>query len=401
VGREARAEVRLPNAVLAAEDKLSPHAHLDLARFNADVTARFLDRQAAIIKRHARAGQWVTTNYTNITTSTDPRRSRGMDFVTFTLYPVAGNNILGGDSYAIGDPTRLMEAAAYYRPITGTFGVMELQPGQVNWASVNPQPMPGAVGMWMWHAFGAGASLLSTYRFRHPLRGSEMYHEGIVGTDGVTLSKSGGEYVETMRAIQRVQSRLDSTAALPPRLTARRTGILWSHDNFWDLEIQPQTTEWKTWAHRNPYTMAVKSTGAPMDFIAEGDDFSRYPFIVAPAYQMVSDALVAKWRRYVEQGGHLVLKVAAGRRTRSATSPRRRGPRRSSTSSALTSRDSTCCRRASARGWREADGNTRGIAGATSWHIARGPKCSPPTPTDTTPGKRRRSRARSAVAASR
>jgi len=308
------AEVRLPNAVLAAEDKLSPHAHLDLARFNADVTARFLDRQAAIIKRHARAGQWVTTNYTNITTSTDPRRSRGMDFVTFTLYPVAGNNILGGDSYAIGDPTRLMEAAAYYRPITGTFGVMELQPGQVNWASVNPQPMPGAVGMWMWHAFGAGASLLSTYRFRHPLRGSEMYHEGIVGTDGVTLSKSGGEYVETMRAIQRVQSRLDSTAALPPRLTARRTGILWSHDNFWDLEIQPQTTEWKTWAHRNPYTMAVKSTGAPMDFIAEGDDFSRYPFIVAPAYQMVSDALVAKWRRYVEQGGHLVLTSRSGQK---------------------------------------------------------------------------------------
>ncbi len=308
------AEVRLPNPVLAAEDKLSPHALVDFARYQADVTAGFLDRQAAIIKRHARRGQWVTTNYTNITTATDPRRSHAMDFVTFTLYPVAGNNILGGESYAIGDPTRLMEAAAYYRPITGTFGVMELQPGQVNWGSVNSQPVPGAVGMWMWHAFGAGSSLLSTYRYRHPLRGSEMYHEGIVGTDGQTLTRAGREFVETMNEIRTISARLDATASLPPALAARRTGVLWSHDVYWDLEIQPQTTEWKTWLHRNLYTQAVKSTGAPMEFISEADDFTGYPFIVAPAYQMVSDELIAKWRRYVENGGHLILTPRTGQK---------------------------------------------------------------------------------------
>lgn len=307
-------EVRLPNSVLAAEDKLSPHALLDLARFQADVTARFIDGQAAIIKRFARRGQWVTTNYTNITTATDPRRSSAMDFVTFTLYPVAGNNVLGGDSYAIGDPTRLMEAAAYYRPLKGTFGVMELQPGQVNWGSVNSQPMPGAVGMWMWHAFGAGASLLGTYRYRHPLRGSEMYHEGIVGTDGVTLSRTGREFVETMRAIQTLSLRLDTAAALPPKMAARRTGVLWSHDVFWDLEIQPQTTEWKTWLHRNVYTQAIKSTGAPLEFVSEDSDFSTFPFLVAPAYQMVSDELIAKWRRYVESGGHLILTPRSGQK---------------------------------------------------------------------------------------
>ncbi|MCC7055653.1 MAG: beta-galactosidase [Gemmatimonadaceae bacterium] len=307
-------EVRLPNTVLAAEDRLSPHAVLDLARFDADVTARFLDGQAGIIRRYARHGQWVTTNYTNITTGTDPRRSRAMDFTTFTLYPVAGNNILGGESYAIGDPTRLMEAAAYYRPITGTFGIMEMQPGQVNWGSVNPQPARGAVGMWMWHAFASGASLLGTYRYRHPLRGSEMYHEGITGTDGVTLSRTGREFVATMRAIDSLTPLLDTAARMPASLAARRTAILWSHDNFWDLEIQPQTTEWRTWAHRNTVTAAVKSTGAPMDFIAEDADFGGYPFLVAPAYQLVSDALVAKWTQYVERGGHLVLTARTGQK---------------------------------------------------------------------------------------
>lgn len=307
-------EVRLPNATLAAEDKLSPHAQLDFARFQADTTAHFLDAQAALIKHYARPGQWVTANYTNVTTATDPRRSHGLDFPTFTLYPVAGVNALGGDSYAIGKPANLMEAATYFRSINGTFGVMELQPGQVNWGEINPQPMPGAVGMWMWHTFASGTSLLSTYRYRHPLRGSEMYHEGIVGTDGVTLSRTGREFVDTMHDIKSLEPQLDTKAKLPAQMAARYTGYLWSHDVFWDLEIQPQTTLWHTWAYRNTYTLAVKSTGAPMDFVAEDDDFSRYPFLIAPAYQMVSNALAKKWRRYVEQGGHLILTSRTGQK---------------------------------------------------------------------------------------
>jgi beta-galactosidase len=307
-------QVHLPNATLAAEDKLSPHAQLDFARYQADVTANFLDDQALIIKKYARPGQWVTTNYTNVTIATDPRRAHHLDFPTFTLYPVQGSNVLGGNSYEIGKPANLMEAAAYFRPINGTFGVMELQPGQVNWGEINPQPMPGAVSMWMWHAFASGASLLSTYRYRHPLRGSEMYHEGIVGTDGVTLSRTGREFVDAMHDIKSLETQLDAKAKLPARMAARYTGYLWSHDVFWDLEIQPQTTLWHSWAYRNGYTLAVKSTGAPMDFIAEDDDFNRYPFLIAPAYQMVSKALARKWRRYVEQGGHLILTSRTGQK---------------------------------------------------------------------------------------
>ena len=90
--------------------------------------------------------------------------------------------------------------------------------------------------------------------------------------------------------------------------------MFWSQDVFWDLEIQPQTTLWNSWAYRNGYTLAVKSTGAPMDFIAENDDFSRYPFLIAPAYQMVSKQLADKWRRYVEQGGHLILTSRTGQK---------------------------------------------------------------------------------------
>lgn len=303
-------EVRLPNPTLAAEDKLSPHALLDLARFQADTTAQFLDEQATLLRERS-SKQWITTNYTNVTTSTDPRRANALDFSTFTLYPVAGANILGGDSYKIGNPTRLMEAISYYGSLGKRFGLMELQPGQVNWSEVTPQPGVGATRMWMWHAYAGGVSLLGTYRYRHPLRGSEMYHEGIVGTDGVSLSRSGKEFTEALREIAKLGAKA-APQPLPARLAARKTGLLWSHDVYWDLEIQRQTTNWQTWPHRTLYSQAIKSTGAPLQFVSEADSFDDYAFLVAPAYQMVSPALMQKWQRYVERGGHLILTPRSG-----------------------------------------------------------------------------------------
>ena len=49
----------------------------------------------------------------------------------------------------------------------------ELQPGQVNWGEVNPQPYPGAVHLWIMRAFAAGSKFVCTYRYREPLSGAE------------------------------------------------------------------------------------------------------------------------------------------------------------------------------------------------------------------------------------
>jgi len=305
-------QVLIPNAASTGEDKLSPHALLDFQRFTADATATFLNRQADILRQHIRGEQWITTNYVNVSTSADPRRSGELDFPAFTMYPVRGRNILGGDSFRLGDPMRLAEACDYYRPIKEVTGVMELQPGQVNWAPTNPQVYPGAIHMWILHAFGGGNSFVCTYRYRHPLGSSEMYHDGIVGTDGVTLSRGGEEFVQALRDVRMLRTKYDARAAVPEKIARRRTGFLWSHEVMWDLDIQPQSESWDTWRHRNIYAAAIKSTGAPLDFLAESDDFSRYPFIVAPAYQLVNPDLVNKWQDFVEKGGHLILSCRSG-----------------------------------------------------------------------------------------
>jgi len=318
---DAFGQVLIPNEGLFGEDALSPHAVLDFHRFTADTQADYLHLQYDILRGLARPEQWITTNYMNVTDSADPRRTDRLDFISFTMYPVRGERNLGELGFRLGNPYRLAMAVDYFRSFKGVTGVMELQPGQVNWAPINPQPEPGAVRMWLWHAFGGGLSFACTYRFRQPLYGSELYHAGIVGPDGVTPSRGGLEFARVIREMKELRRVYDPAARLPERLAARRTAFLWSHDVLWDLETHKQTALWNTWDHRFKVMAAIKAAGAPLDYVGEADDFGAYPFLVAPAYQLVDEDLIAKWTRYVENGGHLVLTCRTGQKTKSGQLP--------------------------------------------------------------------------------
>jgi beta-galactosidase len=307
-------QIRIPNTTMLYGP--SPHAVLDFRRFTADQTGRFLNQQAAWLRKHISADQWITTNYIANIGSSDPRRSNDLDFVSFTLYPVSGGRHLGDNGFRLGWQHGMAFGTAFYRSVKGVTGVMELQPGQVNWARINPQPQPGAVRMWLWHAFGGGSSFACTYRFRQPLYGSEQYHYGIVGPDGVTPSPGGLEFQQVLKEMRALRAKFDPAASPPARLSARRTAILWNHENLWNIDQQRQTALWDTWGHTFRYMEAAKSFGAPLDFISEADDFSKYSVLIAPAYQLLDTDLVQKWKHYVDAGGNLVLTCRTGQKKR-------------------------------------------------------------------------------------
>ncbi|HYX40844.1 MAG TPA: beta-galactosidase trimerization domain-containing protein, partial [Pyrinomonadaceae bacterium] len=161
-----------------------------------------------------------------------------------------------------------------------------------------------------------GLSFACNYRYRQPLYGSEQYHYGIVRTDGVTPSPGGLEYAQVAREMRELRTKFDPNAKPPANYLARKTAILWNHENLWDIEQQKQTALWDTWGHMFRYLEIAKSFGAPLDIISEAQDFNAYPVLIAPAYQLLDDALVAKWTRYVEQGGHLILTSRTGQKQR-------------------------------------------------------------------------------------
>ena len=120
----------------------------------------------------------------------------GKDFeiITWTHYPAHGNLNEGPLGFRLGSAAEMSFSHDFHRSINGFEGLMELQPGQVNWGDVNPQPYPGAVHLWIMRAFAADAKIVCTYRYREPLSGAEQYHYGLVGTDGVTPTTGGEQY---------------------------------------------------------------------------------------------------------------------------------------------------------------------------------------------------------------
>ncbi len=309
-------QVLIPNAKELVQQP-NPHAILDFKRFSADECNDFLALQYRILRKHISKDQWITTNLMPEHVDVDPTRISSLDFLTYTKYLVEGySKGTGAQGFRMGTSTAIAFANDLFRSLNGTTGVMELQPGQVNWGKFNPQPMPGAVRMWIWHAFAGGNKFVCNYRFKQPLTGGEQYHYGIISTDGVSLSTSGAEYIRVINELKVLKKSYEPGAVMPGKYKRRLTGMLYNADNRWEMDNQPQTNQWSFMDHLKRYYGSLKDFGAPVDVITEDKDFSKYPVLVCPAYQLLDADLVARWKAYVQNGGHLVLTSRTGQKNR-------------------------------------------------------------------------------------
>lgn len=308
-------QIRIPNEQEFVA-QFNPHAMLDFQRWFAENAADYLRFQTELLRRYTK-NQWITTNFMTLHHEVSPTLSRGdLDVMTWTIYPVHGQMNEGPLGYRLGNADAMSFMHDYLRSLSGAEGIMELQPGQVNWGEVNPWPYPGAIRMWILRAFAGGARLVCTYRYRQPLYGAELYHKGIVETDGVTPSIGGREYIQAIKDLQLLRAARRPNAVEPRDYAARRAGLLYSFDSRWDIDNHKQTNRWDTMGHILKYHTALKSLGCPVDVIDESADFARYPFLVAPAYQLVDEQLAARWTKYAQDGGHLVLTLRTAQKDR-------------------------------------------------------------------------------------
>lgn len=300
-------QVIIPNTNLVGWWGNNPHALLDFKRYSADSEADFLDFQAGILRNYISKSQYITTNYTAICTGADPRRTKKLDFATYTAYPNGGSDNFGELGFRMGNSSAVLFASEYYKSVAGVTGVLEMQPGPVNWGSYNPLLLPGTVRMWLYHSFAAGGKIACSYRFRQILYSAEQYHSGVIQTDGVTPSPGGGDYMQFIKEINELRKQYKPAKVLPEKLAARSTAILWNLENIWTIDRQRQTNQWNTWNYPVKFLELGKSLGAPVEVISETSDFSKYKFLIVPAYEMVDSALVKKWSDYAANGGHLII----------------------------------------------------------------------------------------------
>jgi len=310
-------QIEMPNVGRLISGVASPTSVLDMKRFNADECAKYISLQNKAIKDNVSKSQFVTTNFMNAHTDVDPWRSKDLDFISYTVYPVAGyTEGLGDQGFRLGDPWRISFSNDFFRSLNGVTGVMELQPGQVNWGTYNPQPYPGAVRMWLWNAFAGGLDFICSYRFRQPLYGGEQFHYGMVGTDGVTPLNGGQQYSQFMGEIKELRKLYKPNVAMPKEYAARKTAMIYNPDDVWETTIQPQTFQWNERDHVTKCYNALKLLTIPVVFVDEQKNLSEYPFVMVPACQMVDKPLVDKWTKYAENGGNLIVTVRTGLKDR-------------------------------------------------------------------------------------
>lgn len=309
-------EVIIPNTNLVGWWGNNPHALLDFKRYCADAQAGFLDLQADVLHNYISKTQFVTTNYTAVSTGSDPNRTKQLDFATYTAYPNGGSNNIGDLGFRLGNSDLVLFAAEYFKSAGGVSGVMEIQPGPVNWGSYNPLLLPGTVRLWLYHSFAAGGKIACSYRFRQILYSSEQYHSGAILTDGVTPSEGGKDYMQFIKEIAVLRKQFKSGTKVPGNLAARSTAVVWNLENYWSIDRQKQTNQWNTWDYPVKFLKTARSLGAPVDIIKETEDLSKYNFVIVPAYEMVDAALVKKWNDYAANGGHLIITCRTGTKDR-------------------------------------------------------------------------------------
>ena len=85
-----------------------------------------------------------------------------------------------------------------------------------------------------------GAEFVTTYRFRQPLFGTELFHSGLVDTTGTIPSMAGREFTHTIEEIERLDpAKIADTSKKSPEV-----GIVFDFEQLWYYDTLPQANRW-------------------------------------------------------------------------------------------------------------------------------------------------------------
>ncbi|MFN7056616.1 beta-galactosidase [Hyphomonas sp.] len=289
-------EVDPPQATVT---EANPSHRLDWRRFCSDQMCDFNREQVDIIRRLS-PNRPVTHNFIGDYTRLDHRKmGRDLDYASWDSYPIG---LLSEGSapkeeklrrLRYGDPDFAAFNHDVFRACAPKWGIMEQQPGPVNWAGYNAAPAPGAVRLWSWEAFAHGADFVSYFRWRQASFAQEQMHAGLLAND-----RAPQPVCDEIRQVT------DELGGIPEiRKDQSRIGLLIDYPSLWQLEIQPQgNRQGPLWPARTCYK-ACRMLGQTIDILFPDQEFEGYHLILVPALTVLTEALADKLAR----SGALIL----------------------------------------------------------------------------------------------
>jgi len=283
----------------------NPHHCLDASRFWSRAWADFTKLQADVLKPKIGA-RWISTNFMPFHADTDPGDfDESLSLWSWDSYPINGfGSNHTNENFRIGDPTGVELLHDQMHSYNGRWALMEVQPGQVNWSGYPCLPYPGAIRLHLWTAIAHGCEFITVYRLRQPTFGIEMWHDGLLQHDGVSLSPGGAQFKQVAQEISQLPGLDANVTQQEPT-----AGLVIDFDHIWWTQALPQSKRWNQAEVWCQYHQALSRMGFRVRSLHPGRawDTKDLKIIVAPSLQMIDQSLIEKYQSYVDAGGHLVL----------------------------------------------------------------------------------------------
>ncbi|QLC22010.1 beta-galactosidase [Parasphingopyxis sp. CP4] len=280
--------IDLPNATVTEPN---PAHMLDYRRFASDEVVSFNALQTAILREHS-PGRDIIHNYMGFFTDFDHHDvSKELDIATWDSYPLgfleqAWFDRTEKDAYLRqGHPDFAAFHHDLYRGCTdGRWGVMEQQPGPVNWARFNPAPLPGMVRLWTLEAFAHGAEFVSYFRWRQAPFAQEQMHAGLLRPDSS----------EDVAIGEARQAAADLEILGEGGPSASKVALLFAYEAQWMLETQPQGRSFQYRELALNFYTALRKLGLDIDIVGPDAELGDYAMVLIPTLPIVPDGLIER-----------------------------------------------------------------------------------------------------------
>jgi beta-galactosidase len=293
--------------------RITPNSHnpsllLDWKRFCSDLIVDFAQDQIEIIREKC-PHQFITHNLLWFSDKVNYYDlGQNLDFVAHDQYP-EGYWFLNEEK----TPSVIASMLDFIRAVKRkTFWIMEQQSGMAGWELLGKNPRPGQLALWTAQSVAHGADTVVFFRWRTCTFGTEEFWHGILPHNGVP----GRRYEEIRKVIAQLRPVMHDVNGKCPK---GEIAIVFDYDQEWALRIQPHHPKLNYISAVRSYYEALYRKNIPTDFINPKDDFVGYKVIIAPLHFILDTVIEKKLRRYVEEGGALILTMRTGVKTEANT----------------------------------------------------------------------------------
>ncbi|MGK6319523.1 beta-galactosidase [Sphingomonas sp. DT-204] len=185
------------------------------------------------------------------------------------------------------------------------FWLMETQPGRVDWVPVNRALDPGQVRELAWQSVAHGADAVLYWQWRPAANGQETYHGAILGQDG-RPNPIQPEIARVAADLARAAPLLADTEPVA------KVAMIFSYDSRWAIDLQRHHKDFDPIKAFTDFYRPLRVLSQGIHILPAEADLKRYPLVVAPNLNVLTEAQAKGLEAYVRGGGHLVLGPRSG-----------------------------------------------------------------------------------------